>query len=148
MKGIKIHHRFKGVLPHILEEVTEMGLKYNRCNPRRFDASLRCIAFAFSGNKLIECGVNKKKTHTFTKKLYHDHLLNTIHAEADLVMKLLKDDEIKSVTDIIVVRGTSQSLSSHPCHICCGLFEMYFNNVRLWYYNYEDDLWHCNLIGG
>jgi hypothetical protein len=147
MNGIKTQHRFKGVMPHILEEVTEMGLTFNRKYPRKFDASLRCIAFAFSGNKLIEYGVNKKKTHTFTKKMYHDHLLNTIHAEADLVMKLLKEDNIKNVTDIVLVRGTSQSLSSHPCHVCCGLFDMYFSKVRMWFYNYDTEEWHCNLIG-
>lgn len=147
MSIIKIGHRFKGVLPHILQEVADMGIDYNRSNPRHFDGGLRCIAFAFNGNKLIEYGENKKKTNPFTKKLYHDHLLNTIHAEADLVMKLLKDNNLHLVTDIIVIRGTAKPLNSHPCHVCTGLFNMYFSNVRMWSYDFDNDKWHCELIG-
>lgn len=147
MSIIKIQHRYKGVLPHVLDDISNMGLDYNRKYGRGFDPSLRCISFALNGNKLLEYGVNKNKTHTFTKKLYHDHLLNTIHAEADLTMKLLKDNQIHLVTDIVIIRGTSKILSSHPCCVCTGLLKMYFNNVRMWYYDFDNNVWHCELIG-
>lgn len=144
--AIKVGHKFKGSMPAILEQVLKMGLMYNKINHRQFPSGLRCIAFAFDGSKLINYGENKPKTHTFTKKLYHDKLLMSIHAEADLMMKLIKYNEIEDVTDIVVIRGTIQPLSSHPCDICSGLFKMYFNKVRLWWYDANDEEWKVELI--
>jgi hypothetical protein len=133
-------------MPSILEEILNIGLSYNRTNARYFPGSLRCISFAFDGSKLIGFGENKPKTHTFTKKLYHDKLLMTIHAEADLLMKLLKSDSVDDVTDIVVIRGTKQPLNSHPCSICSGLFQMHFTKVRLWWYDADIKKWKVELI--
>ena len=144
--AIKVGHKFKGSMPAILEEVLKMGLLYNKLNARQFPGGLRCVAFAFDGSRLIGLGENKPKTHTFTKKLYHDKLLMTIHAEADLLMKLLKSDSVEDVTDIVVIRGTKQPLSSHPCSICSGLFRMHFNKVRLWWYDADIKKWKVELI--
>jgi hypothetical protein len=144
--AIKVGHKFKGSMPAILEEVLKMGLLYNKLNARQFPGGLRCVAFAFDGSRLIGFGENKPKTHTFTKKLYHDKLLMTIHAEADLLMKLLKSDSVEDVTDIVVIRGTKQPLNSHPCSICTGLFKMHFNKVRLWWYDSDIKKWKVELI--
>lgn len=144
--SIKIGHRFKGSMPTILPEILELGLENNRKNSRGFSGGLRCVAFALDGSRLIGFGENKSKTHTFTKKLYHDKLHMTIHAEADLVMKLIKDKKIEKVTDIVVVRGTVQPLSSHPCEICSGLFAMYFTKVRLWWYDSGIKQWKVEMI--
>ena len=143
---IKVGHKFKGAIPAILEEVLRMGLVYNKLNDRQFPGCFRCVAFAFDGSKLIGFGKNKQKTHTFTKKLYHDKMLMSVHAEADLIMKLLKSDSINDVTDIIVIRGTKQPLNSHPCPICTGLLKMYFNKIRLWWYDSNIEKWKVELI--
>ncbi len=143
---IRIGHKFKGAMPSILDEVLRIGLAYNKINTRHFPGGLRCIAFAFDGSRLINYGENKPKTHTFTKKLYHDKMLMSIHTEADLIMKLIKMDSIDDITDIIVIRGTKQPLNSHPCKICTGLLKMYFTKVRLWWYNRDNSKWQVELI--
>lgn len=146
MSSLKIGHRFKGAVPSILYEAQRLSLNFNIENPRDFQPCIRCLALAFNGSKLVEYGYNKKKTHPFTQKLYHSKHKDSIHAEADLVMKLLKDDKIDLITDIILVRGTSQPLNSHPCEICTGLFKMYFANVRLWFYDSLKEVWKCEMI--
>jgi hypothetical protein len=119
---------------------------YNKLYTRKFVSSLRCLALAFDGSRIVEYGENKLKTHPFLKKMYHDKNLMSIHAEADLVMKLLKNDVIDKITDIVVLRGTSKLLSSHPCSICYGLLQMYLPNVRLWWFDADIKKWKVKLI--
>ena len=141
---IKTGSKFKGVMPHVLKELSILALDYNRDHPRNFTPEFNCISIAMSASTILRFGANKYKTHTFTKKMYHDHNLKSIHAEADMVMKLLKFNEIKKVTDIITIRGTSKLLPSHPCKVCTVLFSMYFDAVRLWYY--DGKVWVVELI--
>jgi len=138
---LKVGHKFKGAMPNILNTITNIGIKYNKRYDRNFDGCFRCIAIALNGSKLIGYGVNKDKTHPFTKKLYHDNKYMTIHAEADLVMNLKKTEDINNVTDIIVIRGAKKLLNSHPCKICSGLFKMYFKKVRIWWFDANVNKW-------
>ena len=60
---------------------------------------------------------------------------------------ILKKDNIKKVTDLVVMRGTTKLLNSHPCTICTGLIKMYFTNVRVWYFDSNKNIWKCELMG-
>lgn len=143
--NIKTNIRFHGSMPHILNDIINIALKFNILHPRTFEPGMRCISFAFDGSKLIEYGINKRKTHPFTKN-YHDLLHTTQHAEADMVMKLLKKQNLNLITDIIVIRGSKKPLNSHPCSICSGLFDMYFTNIRLWFFDSDHMKWKCEII--
>ena len=143
---IKIGKKFSGTLPSILPEIIDVCKQYNKRNNRKFDPSLRCLALAFNGSRLVEFGENKMKTHPFLKEMYHDHNRMSIHAEADLVMKLLKRNNINKITDVVVLRGTLKLLSSYPCHICYGLLEMYLSQTRLWCYNRDNKKWSVNIL--
>lgn len=143
--NIKTNVRFHGSMPHILDDVIDIALEFNKMHPRSFEPGLRCISFAFNGSKLIEYGINKRKTHPFTKN-YHDLLHTTQHAEANLTMKLLKHNSIKLITDIVIIRGTKHILNSYPCPICSGLINMYFNKVRMWFFDHDNMIWKCELI--
>lgn len=70
----------------------------------------------------------------------------SIHAEADLVMHLLKNKAIDNVTDIVIIRGTTNLLNSYPCEICDGLLKMYFYKVRLWFFDVRKNGWIVKLI--
>jgi len=143
---IKVGKKFRGALPYILPEIIDMAKMHNTINDRSFEPNFRCIAIALSGSKLVEYGENKSKTHPFLKEMYHDKKLMTIHAEADLTIKLLKKDLADTITDIVVLRGTHNLLSSHPCNICFTLFKIYFNKVRLWWYDAKVKKWRIKII--
>ena len=136
---------FSGSMPYIVEEISNKALLFNRENPRSFEGSQRCVAYALDGSRLLTFGYNQRKTHTFTR-IYHDKLKYSIHAEADMTMKLLKYELLYKVTDIITIRGTQRLLNSYPCSICQGLLNMYFNNVRLWWYSEKEKIWKIHLI--
>lgn len=141
----KIGRKFKGSLPSILNKIADAGLEFNKKFPRKFIKEYRCIALAFNGSRLVGFGKNKKKTHTFTK-IYHDAMHMSIHAEADLVMQLIKNKKIETVTDIVIIRGTTNLLNSYPCEICEGLIKMYFFKIRVWFFDADKNKWLVNLI--
>lgn len=132
-------------MPHIIDDIVEEALRFNIQNPRHFIRCERCICYALNGSRLLTIGFNQRKTHTFTK-IYHDKLKNSIHAEADMIMKLLKNDILYNVTDIVLFRGTTKPLDSRPCPICQGLLSMYLDSVRMWCYNTDDARWHMEII--
>lgn len=141
----KVGRKFKGALPSILNEIASASLEFNRRFPRKFIKEYRCIALAFDGSRLVGFGKNKRKTHTFTK-VYHDAMCMSIHAEADLIMQLLRNKAMNNVTDIVVLRGTTNLLDSFPCHICEGLIKMYLTNIRVWYFNHTKNKWEVTLF--
>lgn len=144
-KLFKIGHKFKGSMPYILNELVFKSLNYNNKNPRNFPGGLRCVSIAMNGNKLVAFGKNTPKTHTFTK-IYHDQHKMSIHAEADMTMKILKCNNNQKITDIIIIRGTEKPLNSYPCSICKGLLNMYFDKVRMWWFNADLNKWEVELI--
>ena len=143
---VKAGKRFKGTLPSILPEIAAMSIEHNLKNTRHFDSSLRCVAIALDGSRLVEYGENKLKTHPFLKETYHDLKRMSIHAEADLVIKLLRRELTDGVTDVVVLRGTRRLLSSHPCSICYSLLRVYLRSVRLWWYDAETKGWRVKII--
>lgn len=142
---LKVGKRFKYALPEMLKE---LSLEVQEFNSMRTDfsnsMSFRCVALAFNGNKLMSIGVNKLKTHPFTKN-YHDQHHMSIHAEADMVMDLIKKNKIKKITDVVVIRGTANILSSRPCHICRGLLHMYMETTRVWWFDSDKNEWKVEL---
>lgn len=144
--SFKVGRKFKGALPVILPDIIEMAKSYNIESEKNFEPNFRCLAIAFDGSRLVEFGENKSKTHPFLKTMYHDKRRMTIHAEADLTMKLLKRELINSITDIVTFRGASNLLSSYPCDICYNLFQMYFDSVRLWWFDVKVKKWRVKII--
>ena len=108
-------------MPHIIDEITKDALIFNKENPRGFIRCERCITYA-------------------------EKLKNSIHAEADMIMKLIKSDSLNKVTDIVVFRGTNKPLNSYPCKICQGLLKTYLDSVRLWWYDYSSKEWKLDII--
>lgn len=135
----------KKALPYSLDVLSDLALKFNSENDRNMCGCFRCIAFAVSGSKVISYGENIWKTHTFTKA-YHDKNLNTMHAEAHLVHKLIKSNKIEKVTDIVVLRGTLRLLNSRPCYMCMSVLKTYLPKVRLWWYNSDKGLWVTEIL--
>ena len=115
-------------MPHIIDEITKDALIFNKENPRGFIRCERCITYALNGSRLLAIGYNQRKTHTFTK-MYHEKLKNSIHAEADMIMKLIKSDSLNKVTDIVVFR-----------------LKTYLDSVRLWWYDYSSKEWKLDII--
>ncbi len=142
---LSIGRRYKSSLPEMLNELIDEVMTYNS---NRIDFSystcFRCVSLAFNGTKLLSLGYNKHKTHPFTKN-YHDLNRMSIHAEADMVMDLIKRNKINKVTDVIVIRGSHQPLSSRPCTICRGLLEMYLPSIRVWWYDDVDQDWKVEI---
>ena len=95
---LMVGRRYKFSLPELLNELVEEVINFNS---QRDDfsgsTSFRCVSLAFNGTKLLSIGYNKHKTHPFTKK-YHDLHKMSIHAEADMIMDLLKRNKINKVT--------------------------------------------------
>jgi len=142
---LKVGIRFKYTLPEMLKELSSEVQNFNLSRTDfHGSTSYRCVALAFNGNKLLSIGINKLKTHPFTKK-YHDQHRMSIHAEADMVMDLIKTNKIKKVTDVVVFRGTTNILSSRPCSICRGLLHMYMETVGVWWFDSDKNEWNVEL---
>ena len=141
---MKTKHYY-GSMPHIIDEITKDALDFNMKNPRGFIRCERCITYALNGSRLLAIGYNQRKTHTFTK-MYHEKLKNSIDAEADMIMKLIKNDNLTKVTDIVVFRGSTKPLNSYPCKICQGLLKTYLDSVRLWWYDYNNKEWKLEIL--
>lgn len=142
----KFPHKYKGSMPKILNTIVNEALEFNRANRRGLDKqrSRLCVCYALCGNKLLTIGYNRpQKTHPFCKE-YADNLKWSIHAECDTIMKLHKMNKMDYVTDLVVIRGCTKPCNSYPCSICEGMLKMYFNSVRLWYY--EDGSWKVQII--
>ena len=142
---LMVGRRYKFSLPELLNELVEEVINFNS---QRDDfsgsTSFRCVSLAFNGTKLLSVGYNKHKTHPFTKK-YHDLHKMSIHAEADMIMDLLKRNKISKVTDIVVIRGSTTPLSSKPCEICRGLIVMYLLYVRVWWFDDVSNKWNVEI---
>ena len=85
------------------------------------------------------------KTHPFTKK-YHDQKKMSIHAEADMVMQLIKADMLDKITDIVMIRGSNTLLSSRPCDLCMRLLNDYLEAARIWWFNEDKNKWIVELV--
>lgn len=137
------NRHYHGSMPYIIDKIIAESLEFNTLNSRGFGRNERCVAYALSGSRLCAIGYNKKKTHTFTIK-YHEQLKNSIHAEADMIMELIKKELLKDVTDVVTIRGTSKILRSHPCKLCYNILTTYLPSVRLWWYNGIE--WEMKII--
>lgn len=128
-------------MPSILDELIDISLNFNKNNPRDFDTSYRCIAYAFDGSRLISVGYNTKKTPGAKYKIYADDAKLSTHAEIMMLKDILKKNKENYITDIVVVRGTERLLDSKPCKFCLGFINKIFTNIRLWYF--KDNIWNC-----
>lgn len=145
--ALRIGHKFSGSMPTIIDELTDNALDYNYKYNLTFYPGFRCIAYAFDGSRLIAAGINKPKTHTIIKDYYNNDRCTSIHAEADLIIHLLKirPNKKKAITDVVIIRGTQKLLSSKPCISCQTLLHKFLPFVRIWWFNAPDNCWSVYL---
>lgn len=102
------------------------------------------VTLAFIGNKFIEFGVNKNKTHPKLIKLGYNEY-STIHSELDLLIKLKNQRVDTFDLDIYNFSYYYKSLlnnrkkihNSKPCKHCAAFVFDEFNTVTF----YNDKVW-------
>jgi hypothetical protein len=144
---LHIGRKFHGSMPSIINTLTEITLEYNDVYNTQFYPGFRCAAYAFDGSRLIAAGINKPKTHTILKSYYNNDRCISIHAEADLIIRLLKikSHKMKAITDVVVIRGTQNLLSSKPCINCQAILHKFLPFIRVWWFSEPDNIWNIYL---
>ena len=116
--SLKAGKKYSNNFQNCFEVVTVLA-KECCCKPNEeFARSKRFCALAFHGNRLLAFGINKMKT---PGKKYIDYPNNekySTHAEIGLLIKLIKENIVDEVTDVIVVRAFEKFYESKPCPLC------------------------------
>jgi hypothetical protein len=109
----------------------------------QFERQFRCISFAFSGTRLVTYGYNKMKTNPLFSD-FVDFFKMSTHAEMSMLLNLVKLNAIYKITDIVVIRGSTNLLNSHPCNLCHAHLHDELESVRMWYF-YNND-WNMEIL--
>lgn len=131
----------------IYTQISTIGIAFNKYNDiftRRFKSwKVCCIALA--KNKIVSIGVNRPKTHP-KFKAYADDERMTLHAEADMILRIDKNQKIDSITDIFVVRGVYNPLPSFPCEVCIAYITEKFNPSTILHYVDLNNNWRAKPL--